>query len=405
VYGAYGTGAKPKILGSKALNITLDWTLDIANVWKTTATLGTEQNDIANLVFTNETAYGVKKNSLVGCVSQGQFFYNGTNDLLYLYSASNPATYYGVVEACGNYGQGQGIFTFTNCSYITVQNIDFRYSSAAAIEFETSTHCIIEDCNVAWVGGEYLNAGGANEIRVGNGISLWMANSYFEIRRNTVSQCYDAGISPQGGGVTPYTQSYISMYNNVITNCWYSYETWVEAIGTQINVNFYNNTCVNAGTVWCADQRIDKANGRHLMLWEETGSITNCNIKNNIFSVCTNEAIKMATYVKYSMDYNLYNVDSIATTWGGLSLTLADWQTLSIHDDNSLSANPLFVSSTNFNLQSTSPAINAGTNVGLPFNGSPDIGAYEFIDVAISTGKTCVDNGRVLIISNSEVRY
>jgi hypothetical protein len=45
-----------------------------------------------------------------------------------------------------------------------------------------------------------------------------------------------------------------------------------------------------------------------------------------------------------------------------------------------LSVDPQFVnaSSQNFHLQSTSPVINMGTNVGLPYNGSaPDVGAFE----------------------------
>ena len=47
-------------------------------------------------------------------------------------------------------------------------------------------------------------------------------------------------------------------------------------------------------------------------------------------------------------------------------------------ENNNLSGNPLFVSSTDFNLQPGSPAINKGVDVGEPFNGSaPDIGAFE----------------------------
>ncbi len=45
---------------------------------------------------------------------------------------------------------------------------------------------------------------------------------------------------------------------------------------------------------------------------------------------------------------------------------------------STLKQDPLFVSGTDFHLQSSSPAINAGLNLGLPFLGmAPDIGAYE----------------------------
>jgi Secretion system C-terminal sorting domain len=46
---------------------------------------------------------------------------------------------------------------------------------------------------------------------------------------------------------------------------------------------------------------------------------------------------------------------------------------------NNLNLNPLFVSAADFNLQSGSPCVDAGIDVGLPFNGSaPDIGYYEY---------------------------
>ena len=59
-------------------------------------------------------------------------------------------------------------------------------------------------------------------------------------------------------------------------------------------------------------------------------------------------------------------------------------------DKNSNTGDPFFVSASDFHLQSASPAINAGTNVGLtrdyagtaiPQGSAPDIGAYEYVGV------------------------
>ncbi len=45
---------------------------------------------------------------------------------------------------------------------------------------------------------------------------------------------------------------------------------------------------------------------------------------------------------------------------------------------NNLNVDPLFVGNNNYNLQATSPLINAGVDIGLPYNGSaPDIGYVE----------------------------
>ncbi|HPN96216.1 MAG TPA: fibronectin type III domain-containing protein, partial [Candidatus Moranbacteria bacterium] len=74
----------------------------------------------------------------------------------------------------------------------------------------------------------------------------------------------------------------------------------------------------------------------------------------------------------------------IATSWqyGGSNYsTFANWQSA---EASAIWGDPLFVSSSDYNLQSTSPAINAGIDVSLtadyagnPICGLPDVGAYE----------------------------
>ena len=91
-----------------------------------------------------------------------------------------------------------------------------------------------------------------------------------------------------------------------------------------------------------------------------------------------------------TFDYNgYYNTSSEHTRWhwdGTNYLELGDWQTATNQDANSVYGDPLFNDAANgdFTLQTGSPAINAGTDVGLtqdingnPIVGNPDIGAYE----------------------------
>jgi len=92
------------------------------------------------------------------------------------------------------------------------------------------------------------------------------------------------------------------------------------------------------------------------------------------------------TAAEVDIDYNLYYLAAEAITaarwyWRGTAYGYADWLTNSTQDANSPApANPLFVSvpDDNFRLQSGSPAIGAGTDVGLFYSGAaPDLGAYE----------------------------
>jgi hypothetical protein len=85
-------------------------------------------------------------------------------------------------------------------------------------------------------------------------------------------------------------------------------------------------------------------------------------------------------------DYNVYYPDgALFMDRSAVRNNFAAWQAGLSQDSHSFSADPLFTSPLDFHLQSTSPAINAGIDVGLtsdfegkPIVGTPDIGAYEY---------------------------
>lgn len=419
VYGAYGTGAKPKILGSKDLSATGDWEVHSGNVWKTTAILGTLQDDISNLIFNNEASCGYKKRTIDSLNAQGKFFYNTADNLLYLYSASNPGTFYTHIEAAGHYDIYQAIFYFINCSYIKVENLDFRYSSADGVEGRDVNGFIVEHCDVSYIGGEwFLEA--PDLRRVGNGIQLSVNVSNAIVRYNKVSQCYDAGISPQAW-VDGSVMENISMYNNIVTNCWYSYETWSAPTYTLSNVHFFNNTCVDAGDCWSNTplQRPDLNNASHVIIWALTGTATNVTIRNNIFINSTNFVYRLDDNVdKLVVDYNVAIGDTVGYTAESTKYTtLAAWVSAMSQDTHSIDDNPLFNSPIDFSLQAESPCIDAGTDTDIdtdydgnvrPYNALYDIGAYEYGSYEVTSGTQfgtttgsnfMVDkNGRIIII-------
>ena len=86
-------------------------------------------------------------------------------------------------------------------------------------------------------------------------------------------------------------------------------------------------------------------------------------------------------------DYNLINATSNPGAWGGSFKTWSAWQTQGL-DQHGLNVNPLFVSSTDLHLQSSSPALGRGTNLSTiftvdqerktrPSTGAWDMGAYQ----------------------------
>ena len=88
VFGAYGSGAAPEITGYQALTT---WTQVSGNVWSSPVTA----SGLNYVLF--GTIWGTKQTSQ-GALARDRDFYLYNNNL-YVYAASNPASYYGTVAA------------------------------------------------------------------------------------------------------------------------------------------------------------------------------------------------------------------------------------------------------------------------------------------------------------------
>lgn len=115
----------------------------------------------------------------------------------------------------------------------------------------------------------------------------------------------------------------------------------------------------------------------NIRIWNLADSFV---LKNNISSNPGTYHVLDDSATSFTLDYNLYY--PVAGTQFGLDGTdydFSDWQTNSSQDANSLTTDPLFVSTTDFRLKQNSPARKAGT--GTKFNGLPaDIGSYQTSD-------------------------
>lgn len=163
-------------------------------------------------------------------------------------------------------------------------------------------------------------------------------------------------------------------HNRVVTSAATNQCTYLDGCA---NVSYWNNTHFTDHVTNTACMVLSGA------------TTTNVSVKNNIFDgngVATNPFMLQTTAtcgtVGLDIDYNVYGYTGANNrwTWIGANKTWVLWLAASGMDVHSVRGAPLFtnVATYDFTLQTGSPAINAGVDVGLPYSGvAPDCGALE----------------------------
>ncbi len=214
------------------------------------------------------------------------------------------------------------------------------------------------------------------------------------IRYNFIKDCDPDG-SATGYGIATQCnnnsfsdKSGIEIYNNIVVNCKVGIRLQFEDVQ-----DCYNNTIYGCESSF--------ASGRNY-----AGKGARVNFKNNISANAGLYHIHWfsgADTISLRSDYNLFDIDGPKFYWVYVpdyinERNFAQWQALQwdscTFDPHSVLDIPLFENSSgtfsepgDFKLTATSPAIDAGIDVGLvtdfagnPIVGMPDIGAYEFQD-------------------------
>jgi len=346
-FGAYGTGDKPKLLASLDLSDTGDWTEHSTNIWVT----GNLTYDIGNLIFnTAENAVGVRLRTDTqthdNLDAQGEYWHSAGGPL-YLYSTSNPGSYYSRIKAAQQCEQ----FYLYNADYITICDLDMRYNGSAMIHVFTNTGgvsdgVIITRNNMEWCGGSP-----GTVLRAGNAVQTWRSVRNFECSYNTISQVYDAAMSQQGQdgefGDTVYNQHW---HHNTIDRAWYFWEYFQDdavAIDYSNLVVEYNNA-TNSDLCWCYNQRFDGSTDCRTVRWtsdESFSTFTDCAFRYNQIRHSTSAGFLSHVHknnlinTDWEWDYNGYwpNYQGFfSTSFPGDSVgTLAEWQTLTGKEEHS----------------------------------------------------------------------
>lgn len=170
----------------------------------------------------------------------------------------------------------------------------------------------------------------------------------------------------------------IRIYQNVMERCGYNNAgLWSNvislnnsAVGSKMSdIHINNNVIISDITRNC---------GIKINIGGSGAKAQNINIKNNVIQGMTNgtflNVVNRGSIAGLNVDNNcLYlNSNSNNPTFTGNAVTGYTFL-------KNVKANPLFISKTDFHIQPTSPAKDAGINVGLPYlSSAPDIGVFEY---------------------------
>jgi parallel beta-helix repeat protein len=303
-------------------------------------------------------------------------------------------------------GGGYPLNNATKPTYITIDGVTAHHSVTSNIGTENNSDVTIKNCwsyNAGATGiqieTDSSNATVENNLCEDNSrtweyeTGIWIYNSANAIVRRNILRRNQTGL--RIGNASNF-QAY---YNLIVDNFHQptSAPTTHNTSGVdfkQSTGTFYNNTLVNNCYLGSSLSSI---------FVYATGTCT-VNIKNNI--VYNDQSDKDIVFEQATTsDYNLvYNGNRTINIVNGVtSYTWAAYKSATGQDSHSLNVNPTFVSSSDFQLQSTSTAINAGVNVGLTTDilknsivGLPDIGAYEYGTAPSGNSKDWKKNLRIV---------
>jgi len=277
----------------------------------------------------------------------------------------------------------QGIITWC-VKNITFKNFWSHHNSATGLQVENESHNVIVQDFLC----EDNSQGDVFET------GLWIDDSDSVIVRRGIMRNNQTGFRVSGS-------QKVWVYNNLIysnqdglstgmintsgINFYYNPPTDTYPSLYMCNVHFYNNT---------VDNNSDATSQRGCVVLQGGGVYT---LKNNIFSN-DNSARDFYGSGNYTLvsDYNLwYNTRALSFYNQTSTVSYSAYKTATGQELHSINLNPLYNS--DLSIQSTSPAINAGSDVGVATDflsntrtENPDIGAYEYTSSVppISTSKS-----------------
>ena len=183
---------------------------------------------------------------------------------------------------------------------VHIDNLCIRYFAAHGIsaggKLNEGLH--VSNCEIGWIGGSILNylandpnfpnAPRGSVTRYGNAVEIYGGCKNYLVENCYIYQCYDAGITHQ---VTTWGKFYsmenVCYRNNLIENCVYSIEYFLEknrgdTESYMNNIEMCGNILRHSGYGW-GQQRHNKHTPAHIKGWSYINTASNYRVHDNIF--------------------------------------------------------------------------------------------------------------------------
>ncbi len=379
--GAYGSGAKPKIVASGSGDhiiyvahsnnvIVKDLEITSSGTWTSGITImgNNASNNVINNCYIHKTGWGIR---IITNSAGNKILHSKIHDILddgiFIQDVSNIEIGY-----CTIYDINKKYLTNTNQSYSAGDGIQITSSNNLNfnIHHNTIDHSSMGNkfCLIIW-GNNYTGVIEHNTM-VGN-VAKGSNGLYFHTTNQPVTVRYNVFRNGSFGIIT-YANNLDAYYNRFSNN----------KVGILVNPGYSMNSRNN----------VFNGNTRYGVQASYGSSVT---FKNNIFYLNSSPAKAFYATGNVSANNNVYSQQYSGFINGYSSLS--NWRSVTGNDQNSVVGNPNFVSisSEDFHLQSNSNAINKGANVNLttdffggsvPQSGYPDAGLHEFSGTTGSGG-------------------
>lgn len=271
------------------------------------------------------------------------------------------------------------VLSLSNVNYIQFANVTFSGTSKP-IDLNLALYIVFDTCTIT---------GGTGTMVID------AKNSSITMTGGSITSCTGDGITLTNNSTAALTGTTISSLSGAAVKVSHSNAILTFDRGT-LKSNSGGGVIVSSGTATITNSIIRdmftavQTSGGTAQVWNNVlynntigvrGSTGVATVKNNILSNCTVGIWGTVTTLTHTN--NLYW--SCAIPRAGVSSGTGD-----------LSSNPAFLDTTNFRIDSTSPAVNAGTSAASvttidrdgmrrPAGGAWDIGPYEFGATAVST--------------------